>query len=192
MDYKLFFLVVFLSFYSINSAAQKTKKGNEDEESEYDENYEFSETKQISVNLGIGLGLDYGGIGGKLTFRPTQYVGLFGALGYNLNGAGYNVGAIVRILPEAKVCPYFSLMYGYNAVIVIDGMSSADKTYYGTSIGAGIELQKKNNKFWTFGFVIPFRSQEYKDDLDALKNNPSVELTDPLPFQISVGYHFVL
>jgi hypothetical protein len=192
MGYKLFFLILFLSFYVIDSEAQKNKKSADEEENEYDENYEFSETKTIDFNIGIGLGIDYGGIGGKLTFRPTPYVGLFGALGYNIVGAGYNVGAIVRILPEAKVCPYVSFMYGYNATIIIEGMSSENKIYYGTSLGGGIELQKKNNRFWNFGFVIPFRSQEYNDDIDALKNNSSIELTEPLPFQISVGYHFVL
>jgi hypothetical protein len=163
------------------------------EESEYDENYEFPETKSVNINFGVGLGIDYGGIGGKLSFVPTPHVAIFGSIGYNLNGAGYNGGVIFRILPERKVCPYGSFMYGYNAVIIIDGMEEANKTYYGGSISAGIELHRREKpNFWNFGLIVPIRSQEFRDDMDALKRNPNVEITEALPFGITVGYHFSL
>jgi hypothetical protein len=161
------------------------------EDSEYDENYEFPETKTANINLGVGLGLDYGGIGGKLTFVPTPMIGIFGSIGYNLDGAGYNGGVIFRILPEATVCPYVSAFYGYNAVLVIEGRDS--KTYYGPSIGTGIELHRKNKgRFWNFGVGIPIRSQEYQDDVDEILQNPNYESTEALPFTLSIGYHFAL
>ena len=85
-------------------------------------------------------------------------------------------------------------MYGYNAVLVIDGADEQNKTYYGASAGAGIELHRRDKpNFWNFGMLIPFRSKEYRDDIDAIRNNPNYELTEPLlPVTISVGYHFGL
>jgi hypothetical protein len=165
-----------------------------EEDDEYDENYEFPETKTVNINLGLGLGLDYGGIGGKLSFVPTKRLALFGAIGYNFNGAGYNGGAIIRFIPDGKVCPYFVGMYGYNAVLVIEGASEQNKTYYGASIGGGIELHRRDKpNFWNFGMLIPFRSQEYRDDIDAIQSNPNYELSSELlPISISVGYHFGL
>ncbi len=159
---------------------------------EYDENYEFSETKEVDVSAGFGIGLDYGGIGGRLTFAPAKYVALFGAIGYNFNGAGYNGGLIIRILPDGKVCPFISAMYGYNAVILIDGWDEANKTYYGVSFGTGIELRMRSGNYWNFEMIIPARSQEFKDDFDALDQNPGIEIQAPFPVQISVGYNFKL
>jgi hypothetical protein len=161
---------------------------------EYDENYEFPETKTVNISVGIGLGLDYGGIGGKLAFVPTPNVALFGSIGYNFNGAGYNGGIIFRMKPDGKVCPYLTGMYGYNAVIVVDGLDEANKTYYGPSFGGGIELHRRDKpNYWNFGLLFPVRSKEYRDDMEALKNNPNIEFTNTLlPFTISVGYHFAI
>jgi hypothetical protein len=164
------------------------------EDSEYDENYEFPETKAVNVNFGIGMGLDYGGLGGKLSFVPTPNVAIFGAIGYNFNGAGYNGGIIFRMAPNKKVCPYATVMYGYNAVIVTEGFqNNASKTYYGSSFGAGIELHRRDkNNFWNFELLVPIRSTEYRRDVNILKNDPNIDFTEALPITISVGYHFAL
>lgn len=159
---------------------------------QYDEDFEFSDTRDIDASVGIGLGLDYGGIGGKLMFAPVKYVSLFGAIGYNLNGAGYNGGVVIRVLPDSKVCPYVTGMYGYNAVIVIEGLSERNKTYYGSSFGGGIELRMRNKNFWNFEMLFPLRSTEFRNDFDDLNSNPSIQITEPLPVQISVGYHLKL
>ena len=174
-----------LGFSSVCGFSQSDDVDND----AYDENFEFSETRDIDVSAGVGIGLDYGGIGGKLMFAPVKYVALFGAIGYNLNGAGYNGGVVARILPDKKVCPYVTGMYGYNAVIVIEGLRERNKTYFGPSFGGGIELRMRNRNFWNFGLLFPLRSAEFQDDFDDLKNNPSIEITEPLPVQISVGYH---
>jgi hypothetical protein len=159
---------------------------------EYDENYEFPENKQVGVSLGLGLGIDYGGIGGKFTFAPAKHFVLFAAVGYNFNNAGFNGGMIFRMAPEKKVSPFATVMYGYNAVIVVQGVEQANKTYYGPTFGFGIELKAKSNNFWNFGVNIPVRSGEYKDDFDALDRNPDIDMTAPFPVAISVGYHFAL
>jgi hypothetical protein len=180
-------------FFAMCLPAQAQKKNNKDEEmGEYDENYEFKDTKTVSLNIGIGLGLDYGGIGGKIAVLPSPHVAVFGGLGYNLNGLGYNVGVAGRFLPEAKACPYVAVMYGYNAVVVVDGMDSENKTYYGATAAAGVELKTRNGKFWNFGLVLPFRSSEYHDQVDRLMNDPNIEMTEPLPIGFTVGYHFPL
>ncbi len=167
------------------------QSGNVDKD-EYDENYEFSETKEVNISAGVGIGLDFGGIGGRLTFAPVKYLALFGAIGYNFDGPGYNGGMIVRILPDAKVCPIISVMYGYNGVIVVDGWDEMNKTYYGASFGTGIDLRLRGGNYWSFELIIPARSQEYKDAVDFLENNPNISMSEAFPLLVSVGYHFKL
>lgn len=183
-----FLLILFLGVSCFTLQAQ--------DDSEYDPNYEFPKSvgADFKVTAGIGLGLDYGGIGGKLVLTPIPNLSLFGGIGYNLDQAGYNGGVIVRILPESKVSPYITGMYGYNGVIVIDRYGSKEgKTYYGPTFGAGIELNVGDNgNYWNFGFGIPSRSSEYKSAIDALMNEPGISLEEASPVTISVGFHIAL
>jgi hypothetical protein len=64
--------------------------------------YEDEKTTPI-INVGIGLGLNYGGIGGRISFVPTEKIDLYAGLGYALIGFGYNIGAHFRMLPEKRV-----------------------------------------------------------------------------------------
>src|SRR5688572_16894378 len=57
------------------------------------------------ANFGLGLGVDYGGIGGRFSFQASPAVALFAGLGYNLAGAGFNAGGIVRLAPEKRITP---------------------------------------------------------------------------------------
>lgn len=144
------------------------------------------------MNLGLGFGLDYGGFGARFTYLPVEKLGVFGALGYNLDGAGFNGGLTYRVSPSKNICPTISAMYGYNAVIIIEGAEAYNGTYYGPSIGAGIEWKLGNGKsFWTAELLVPFRSTHFNDDWDAIKDNPNIKVkSDILPIAISVGYHF--
>ena len=180
-----FTLIVFALICSGTAFAQ-------DDDNEYDPDYEFPESTAVDVDGGIGLGIDYGGIGLRLSVLPIKYFGVFGSVGYNFNGAGYNGGVIAKFRPEKKVRPYVSAMYGYNAVILVDGLASANKTYFGASLGLGINLKMKSENFWSFGLVVPFKSKEYQRDYDVLDSNPNIEMTEPLPVQISVGFHRML
>src|SRR5688572_12405860 len=85
------------------------------------------------VNLGLGLGLGYGGTGLRLSALPIKNVSLFGAAGYNLVKVGFNFGGAIRLLPDKRVTPTLVGMYGYNAVIVVQGAEEFNKTYYGPS-----------------------------------------------------------
>jgi len=174
---KKLLIIIFLSgalFLNHNASAQVTS----------------SDSK---VNIGLGMGLDYGGIGGRLTFVPAKNLALFGSLGYNFLEAGYNVGATFRMLPEKRVCPTLSAMYGYNAVIVIENADKYSKTYYGPSFSFGLEVKSRNkpNNFWNVELLVPLRSSEYHNDIDEIKDNDNIELkSEPLPIAISFGYHW--
>lgn len=157
-----------------------------------------SESSNTSLMLGIGIGLDYGGLGGKLTFSPQKsentQLGVFIAGGYALSGLGFNSGLILRIQPEKRMVPTFTAMYGYNSVIKVVGAPQYDKIYYGASIGAGFESKSRNDNGSHFHaeLILPFRPTSFTNDLKALQNNPSIEISDPFPVMISIGYHFML
>ena len=160
---------------------------------DFDKNYD-EETKSPIINVGLGIGLDYGGIGGRIQCVPIKQIGIYAGLGYALIGFGYNIGAQLRALPDKRVCPVFGLMYGYNGVIKVQGYEKYNKLYYGASISGGIELHnKRNSNFFNFELVIPFRSKTFYDDWDTVKHLPNIEVkSEPLPVAISIGYHFAL
>ena len=147
------------------------------------------------LNIGLGFGLDYGGFGVRFTGLPDQHLAIFVGTGYNYNGLGYNFGASYRFTPMKKSCWYYTMMYGYNAVLVIQNATELNKTYYGISAGFGVEVhsRKQPGNFWNFELLIPIRTQEYHDDIIYLMNSTSIDLkSEPLPFAICVGYHFRL
>jgi hypothetical protein len=146
-------------------------------------------------NFGVGMGIDYGGFGGRLTCNLLPHFAFFGALGYNLLGVGYNAGATFRVLPYKIVTPTLSVMYGYNGVIKISGTDQYNQIYYGPSLSAGIELnsRKKPGNHFNLELVLPFRPQEFYDDYDRIKKNPNIKLyNEPWPVTFSLGYHFGL
>lgn len=160
-----------------------------DDDSEYDENYEFPETKNVSVNIGFGYGIDYGLLGGKLSFLPMKHLAISAAVGFTFNGAGYNGGLTARMLPDKKVCPYLGVIYGFNTVYL--AANDGSKNYNGFTISSGIELHRRDKpNFWNFGFNIPIRSQEFRDDEKIYQMDP--DYIAPLPFGITVGFHFGL
>ena len=153
------------------------------------------ESNDMAWNLGLGLGIDYGGFGAQLQCRPAPPLVIFAGGGYALSGFGYNAGVQGRILPSAKWCPFISAMYGYNAVIVVQGASEFNQLYYGPSVGVGLEDHRRDNadNFWRFELILPFRPQEFQDDMDALKKNPVIDIkSEPPPFSFSVAFHFGL
>ena len=141
--------------------------------------------------IGFGGGIDYGGFGMRLNYTPLKNIGVFGAIGYNIVGAGYNAGLAYKFRPAKKISPYLTLMYGYNAVIKIKGASEYDKIYYGASTGFGIEFwNRKHSNYFNVELLYPFRSNEYERDRYAIKRNPGIKVTyEPIDITISIGYH---
>lgn len=148
-----------------------------------------------NVALGVGIGLPYGGFGGKLSVNPADQLALFAGVGYNLVGVGANFGA-QYIFPSKKQTEFFLTgMYGYNAVIKIQGADNLNDSFSGVTAGLGIRINSSRNEgaFWDFGLVVPARSQAYKDSFDDIKNNPNItDLTEPWPVQLFVGFNFPL
>ena len=158
-----------------------------------DEYYKINSIEADSkVNIGLGVGLDYGGIGGRITFLPIKQLGLFAALGYALVDVGYNFGTQFRITPDNRLCPTVGIMYGYNGVIKVQNASTFDKIYYGTSLSAGLEIHFKGKpNYLNVELVVPFRSKTFHDDWDKVKQLPNISIqADPLPIAFSIGYHF--
>jgi hypothetical protein len=158
-----------------------------------DEYYKIDRIEaEPKVNIGLGIGLDYGGIGGRITFLPIRHIAVFAALGYPFVDFGYNLGAQLRIIPDKRLCPTVGVMYGYNGVIKVQNASAFDKIYYGVSLSAGLEIHFKGKaNFLNVELVVPFRSQAFHDDWDKVKQLPNISIeADPLPIAFSIGYHF--
>ena len=73
------------------------------------------------VNIGLGIGFDYGGIGGNFMIYPQKNIGIFIEGGYAFGGMGYNAGIKLRLSPSKStvVNPYITAMYEYNASVSI-------------------------------------------------------------------------
>ncbi len=142
-------------------------------------------------DFGIGLGIDYGGIGGRFAFRPSPSAMLFAGLGYNLNQVGYNIGAAWRISPDKRTVPYLGVMYGYNAVVVVENQPQMSQTYYGPSFTFGLEFhaRKKPSNYFNLELLVPMRSSDFRTYLDGLKMI-GYSVTEPWPIAISLGYHW--
>ncbi|HVM89762.1 MAG TPA: hypothetical protein VMT76_16365 [Puia sp.] len=153
------------------------------------------------LSVGLGLGLDYGGIGGQIIGYPQKNIGLFAGGGYALIGIGYNLGIKLRLLPENKlprVVPYFIGMYGYNTAIKVSSqgynIDNYNKFFYGPSLGLGFDLYPKHkfSGYWSFNVLVPIRGSDVNHYIDSLENYNGVQFKNkPLPVTISIGYHFV-
>jgi len=150
------------------------------------------------VSIGIGAGLDYGGIGGNLNYYPTKSIGLFGGLGYAIAGVGFNGGLKFRYIPkkpEARVRPYGLAMYGYNAGIAVLNASQHNKLFYGPSFGAGMDIHRSPQKrgYWSISIFVPVRKPEVNDYIDSLINNFGVSYQNTLfPVAVSIGYKIII
>ncbi|MBI5218328.1 MAG: hypothetical protein HY958_05305 [Bacteroidia bacterium] len=188
----IFIIAVLLAMYVINGMAQ--------EQPELQQNLLAGDAKNPSVvttnykyHIGLGFGMDYGGFGARFAYLPVKHFAVFAAGGYVLIGFGYNAGISLRTLPDKKICPYISAMYGYNAVMQVTGAPQYNKIYYGPSFSLGFEFRSSKLKnYFNAELLVPIRSQEYESDIDALKRNPLIKITSlPPPVGFSLGYHFV-
>jgi hypothetical protein len=150
-----------------------------------------TEKQKIGYNFGLGLGFDFGGLGGRAVVLPVKSLGIFGAAGYNFQRPAFNLGLLYRLFPEQTLTPTFLAMYGYNGVIVVRGGNQYSRTYYGPTLGTGIEWHKKRIPYYfSFEVFLPFRSKKFRDDYDALRGNAGISgLNAPRVVTIALGYH---
>jgi len=150
------------------------------------------------VNIGLGLGFDYGGIGANVTFYPQKNVGLFAGGGYAFAGFGYNAGVKLRLLPakpSSQFTPFIMAMYGYNAAVHVSGASQYDKMFYGPSFGLGFDLgsHEEGKGQFSLALFVPIRSPNPNDYMDYLKDTYGITFKNKiLPIGFSVGYKYNL
>lgn len=153
-------------------------------------------TKEIDftrIYIGLGTGIDFGGFGLNAMCMLNKYVGLFGAAGYNLNNIGLNGG--VRLYSSTQSTrwrPFFSAMYGYNTVYYIKDANNFNRTFYGPTIGVGVDLKDARSNFWTLALQIPFRNDDVKAYKTYLENSNIEIKRDLLPVTFSLGYRFAV
>jgi hypothetical protein len=157
---------------------------------------EKSKYERHFVDLGVGFGLDYGGlVGAKIAWLPIPYVSVFAAGGYYLFGFGWNTGATWHILPSASrytLRPNIKLMYGVNGGTMVSGTDKYNKMFFGVTPGAGLEIMfgKSKKNGLDFDLNIPIHGQDFRDQVDAMKADPAISgVKDPLPVAFSLGYH---
>jgi hypothetical protein len=144
-----------------------------------------------TTSFGLGLGLDFGGIGINVLSYPGKHIGFFGGVGYALAGLGYNAGLKVRTKPISSDASFYFLgMYGYNAAIAVTNNTSASRIFYGPSLGVGYDLRNRTSGYWSFSLLAPIRNgvDDYLNQLSAAGFKPNSPLP---PIAISIGYHFV-
>ena len=113
-----------------------------------------------TLTAGVGIGLDYGGLGGQLGYQIDNQWGAFVGLGATFVASGYNLG--VKYLLDSKSNQFFlEAMYGYNAIILADNPSGENtrEIYYDPSFGGGMDAPNKGgNSFWHFTHVVRFNA----------------------------------
>lgn len=148
------------------------------------------------IFVGIGTGLDFGGLGVNLMYNLGNNVGVYAGGGYAFAGFGFNGGASLRLTGKnstSRVVPYFTAMYGYNAAIAVMNQQELSKLFYGPSFGLGLEFRRRGPKIgcWTLALILPLRSEEVDDYMDHLKTYHAVEFANGLtPVTLSLGYRF--
>lgn len=146
-------------------------------------------------SLGFGMGLPYGGFGVNLKTNVADGFALFGGLGYQISGIGYNVGAIKDISSIGLADIYALGMYGTNAGIKIKGDFSYEKLYFGPSFGAGVRInsRQKEGNHWNMGLLVPIKSSSYKAKEKEFKNSPFIQdFTPTWDVLFYVGYSISL
>jgi hypothetical protein len=152
--------------------------------------------EEHKFDLGVGFGLDYGGLlGVQAGFIPLKHLVLFGTAGYYVIGFGWQAGLKGMFLPETAkhvFRPFLKASYGTNSIIIVDGTDKYDKIYTGFTVGFGMEFRfgKKKKNGFDIDLNVPLRSPDFWDDFNAMKNDPTLEITmEPIPVAYSIGFH---
>lgn len=158
---------------------------------------DVSPVSEASTNttLGLGVGLDYGGIGANMLVYTNKNVGFFGGFGYAIAGLGFNAGTKIRIISTKHFTdPYFLAMYGYNAAIKIKNGEGYNKMFYGPNFGFGLDFRTKRVKkgYWTVALLVPVRSSKVNKYIDAMESEGVEFNTKLLPITYSIGYRFIM
>ena len=145
-------------------------------------------------DIGVGMGINYGGFGWSVAFAPIPFVSIEGNCGYNMvepvGGGAINV----YIIPKDNAKTYsmaVKSMYGYNAVLLTVDGDMESKSFYGLSFGLSNELRfgSRKRSGINLDLIIPIRSSDVGDYYDELVDY-GYEMSSLFPVAISIGYHF--
>jgi hypothetical protein len=148
---------------------------------------------------GIGVGYEFGGGGANVLYYPTRNIGIFGGVGYNFIGVGYNAGIKIRYAESNSatvITPFVVAMYGYNTTVRYDNYAKFNKTFYNATIGGGVDFRPNKVKlgYFSLAILVPFRNPDVKnyrtgDNSQIYDHSPSNKL---FPLSASFGYRFIL
>jgi len=184
---KLVLLVISLVFFAGKSVSQEVGSAPGTAALKYKQR----------VYGGLGIGLDYGGVlGAKIEYLPIKNLGLFGGVGFNLLTVGWDAGVSYKISPDKSVSPNLMVFYGCNGVSMVegDGYSHYEMVSYGVTFGGNLDFKigRKGNT-WSIGLFVPLRSQKFKDNYEAMKNDKNLEFKkNLLPVAFSFGYNILI
>jgi hypothetical protein len=179
-----------------------------------DSSKQFSQKNKSFIkelDLGLGFGLDYGGIGGfTLISYLSNCIGIFGSVGITYletttdtyqpsttnYGIGSNFGAKFRYYnPDSKSSIVLLLMYGHNTTIKLDKY----KTFNGPTMGLGFDKRFGSINCLTFEILIPvrdYRIDEYMDDYHKKHydswSHSNISQSSLSPISLSIGYKFII
>jgi hypothetical protein len=164
--------------------------------------YLFSNAQNVynRANVGLGMGINYGGFGFNISGTPIKYlsISIFG--GYNI--ANFNAGAGTNIFlraPEKTFRPNIKIIYGCNGAIIVkythnynDNSYLYRDCYYGPSVGLGFPFMfgDKTKVGFDLDIFYPFRSQDFYDCYDRIKRDQNIELDNTIsPVTFSLSFH---
>ncbi len=183
MKFRFLTLIAFYQLLNYSSSAQQNSE---------------DVRKPDIVNIGMGIGFDYGGIGANFMVYPQKNIGIFIGCGYAFAGMGYNTGIKLRLTPgrSSVVNPYIIAMYGYNASVSITDNPQYDKLFYGPSLGFGIDIRSRkpsSSGYLSIALMIPIRNSDAQNYIDLLKTQYGASFDSNLPpIGFSIGYKFIV
>lgn len=100
------------------------------------------------ISIGVGYGLDYGGIGGKVTLFLSDRLGFFIGYGNNIIGTSYNLGPVFRFNSgrDRSWIPYIIVMFGNNSVVEFTNDDEKSRFFDGTTLGLGITRKSPRSR----------------------------------------------
>lgn len=122
---------------------------------------------QRGFYIGVGLGLDYGGLGAKAEVLPKQWISAFASAGFTSVDMGYNVGLCGHFFTKSHIRPVIFGMYGYNASVygTFENFNGANRKerrlHFGFTVGTGAEFDigKNKNKKIVVNFLLPLNDK---------------------------------
>ncbi len=182
----LLFLTIILSFncsFSQENSSNPKIIKNED-------------SKSIAkIFFGLGLGVEYGVIGGQIKANVGNYIDLHFGGGYNSIGVSVAFGTSVIFLKNSRVRPKLNITFGNTHIVNVENASQYNKAYYGLAFGFGtnIYLSKNSNSYLSIGLNFFPPSQQYIQDIKRLRNNPNIYIFEQTNnWGITIGYHLYI